>query len=157
MDPNCATPTPGKFVGGHFYRITHGIWSNNCPWRQYSNIYYVHNAPNGRPEVVSVEDKNAPDYSKYVDLTAPIIRPEVSEKAFSIYPNPSNGIFTITTNQTYTGTIEIYNMLGKKVESVVFNNNIRSYEINLTHYSKGIYLVNLVSGNKKQTEKIIIE
>jgi len=37
----CSTPSPGRFANGRTYRITHGIWSNSCPWTESSHTVSV--------------------------------------------------------------------------------------------------------------------
>jgi hypothetical protein len=76
---------------------------------------------------------------------------------FTVYPNPSVGIFTISTDVLNDGTIEIYDSRGKKVEIIKLNNEISDYTINLTNHAKGIYIVNLLSNGKIQSKKIILE
>jgi hypothetical protein len=69
---------------------------------------------------------------------------------FDIYPNPSNGIFTIKTNDTKNLTWKVYNNLGQKVSKG------NSSNIDLTSFSSGLYLLELnADGIQKQTKKII--
>jgi len=60
----CPSPSPGRFLNGGTYRITHGIWNDYCPWSQASHTITVNgNRNSGR--FTSVEDKskvNVPDY-----------------------------------------------------------------------------------------------
>lgn len=77
-------------------------------------------------------------------------------KSLSIYPNPSNDIFNINWNTNEKATISVYNYLGKLIvqeKSSLMN----SHSINLKGYSKGLYLVKIVSDNKQATKKIILE
>jgi len=73
----------------------------------------------------------------------------------SIYPNPSNGIFTFQSSEKKS-RIEIINILGE----VVYSENINSEkgEINLSDKNKGMYFYKLVSENKSlATGKLIIQ
>jgi len=80
----------------------------------------------------------------------------VKETVFSqvsIYPNPSNGL--VTFSEAKDLQISIFNILGKEVfNSTILTNNER---LNLSSLSSGIYLVNLTSGDKKDTRKLIIK
>ena len=38
---SCSVPSPGKFLNGARYRITHGVWSSECPWSQTSRTITV--------------------------------------------------------------------------------------------------------------------
>ncbi|MDC9721384.1 MAG: Ig-like domain-containing protein [Urechidicola sp.] len=72
----------------------------------------------------------------------------------SIYPNPTNGLLNIQiADYNEDLTVEIFDILGKKVESKVFveNNN----QINLSNLPTGIYLLKATASNKSYTTRII--
>jgi endonuclease I len=76
----------------------------------------------------------------------------LDENLISIYPNPSNGTFTIV-NSNPEFSIEIYNLLGQRVfESKVING---ISEIN-TNLNQGIYLVKISDAAETSIKKIII-
>ncbi len=87
------------------------------------------------------------------------------ENAFSIYPNPNNGTFTIeatVTTQNFASpesTIEIYNNLGQLIFSkkVIANDGIINELIELKNITPGIYLVKLWNNNIHNEKNIIIE
>lgn len=56
----------------------------------------------------------------------------------TIYPNPSNGTFTLE-NATSIQTLEIYDANGQKVQVELFNN-----QLDLTDQPKGIYLLRVL-------------
>lgn len=70
----------------------------------------------------------------------------------SIYPNPSNGIFTIDAKGTYH--IQIVDMSGKLVSEKVGNN---TEVIDLMNELNGMYFVNIEQNNQKLTKRIIIQ
>lgn len=77
-----------------------------------------------------------------------------------IYPNPSNGNFTIqfTNNSTNNVNVFVHDIRGREIMKQVFENeSFFNENIQLNNVEKGIYLVTLVSGNKKQVKKISIE
>lgn len=69
-----------------------------------------------------------------------------------VYPNPNNGIFTITSNNELFGqSFSIVETTGK----VVYSGNLDDrQEINISHLANGVYFV-IVEGNNKVIEKII--
>ena len=75
-----------------------------------------------------------------------------------IYPNPTNGMFTIREQSGFgkQQTIEIYNVLGEQVYAATANKQ-SSYTIDLTHSPKGIYFVKLNDGEKIRTRKIVVQ
>jgi len=71
---------------------------------------------------------------------------EESAASVEIYPNPSNGLITINTGEMTSGTIEISDLLGKKIARIPFNSN--SFKVDLNEYqSRGTYLVELYDNN----------
>ena len=80
------------------------------------------------------------------------------EKGMEIFPNPTNGQFTIInpgkgTNQQ---SIEIYNTMGKRIYKSTVTQNT-SYEIDLSDHPKGIYFVTIIDDTKNLTTKKIIK
>ena len=114
------------------------------------NIHPVLNIPFG--------DK----WNCYIAKFSPVVLSSDSfaENTIQIYPNPSNGIVTISGGNLSKEKhqLTIYNELGQQV----YNKNMalfNEYTINLSHLSKGVYFITLQSeeSNLKQSEKLIIK
>lgn len=73
---------------------------------------------------------------------------EVTENAV-IYPNPSNGIFNISSDVAID-VVSVYNSLGQKI---LETNNA---QFDLSQHLKGIYFAQIDSQGKKLTHKIIL-
>lgn len=73
---------------------------------------------------------------------------EVTENTV-VFPNPSNGIFNISSDVA-VDTVSVYNSLGQKI---LETNNA---QFDLSQHSKGIYFVQMESEGKKSTHKIIL-
>lgn len=71
----------------------------------------------------------------------------------TISPNPSNGIFSINSDNLNLIEIEIYNLQG----TIVYKSSSSNGSIDLSKEPKGIYLLKATSGNKLQTNKILLE
>ncbi|CAM2875404.1 endonuclease [Flavobacterium frigoris] len=70
----------------------------------------------------------------------------------TIYPNPSNGSFTID-NSNKAFSVEIYNLLGQKVFE---SNNTNGTALSVLHLDKGLYLIKITDDAKTSVKKIII-
>ena len=102
------------------------------------------------------------EINSYIAKFSPVVLSSDSftENEIQIYPNPSNGIVTISGGNLSKEKhqLTIYNELGQQV----YNKNMalfNEYIINLSHLSKGVYFITLQSeeSNLKQTEKLIIK
>ena len=77
-----------------------------------------------------------------------------------IYPNPTNGIFTIEMNDVEKDvyTIKITNVLGQKVFTTSQSvNGIYKENIDLSAFQKGVYLIEIKNSTATITERIIVE
>lgn len=77
------------------------------------------------------------------------------EQSFSIYPNPTKGIFNIDISgfEGEERNIQVYDISGKKIREVRNSNNTE--EIDLSRYSSGLYFVRIIINDKLYLEKII--
>ena len=126
-----------------YYLVKHTISKNPCNELKSTTMWIHHDIVGKRINKEIIDDN-----TKLL----------INEKSsFTVYPNPSVGIFTISTDVLNEGTIEIYDSRGQKVEIIKLNNEISDYTINLTNHAKGIYIVNLLSNGKIQSKKIILE
>jgi Secretion system C-terminal sorting domain len=144
---NCAIPPVGQFLYGHKYRITRGVWSDLCPWSQTSITVTPVKTQNG---IELVEDHTAPDFSGSLTTGNVTI-----DNSISIYPNPSEGVFTIDLSDFENAQIEIYSVFGQKVKTITQKQAKEA--IDLTGCSKGIYWVKITSNGVENRSKIILE
>jgi xylan 1,4-beta-xylosidase len=85
------------------------------------------------------------------------VKEYVSKDQILIYPNPARDIFTVSTGSNKLKRIEIFDTIGKLVQSNdcdkqdIFNHSFR------TNLSAGIYILNLVEENSTASQKLIIE
>ena len=94
-----------------------------------------------------------------ISATIGIAELSSNQNLFSIYPNPSNGFFTVKfKREIKKANLSIYNTLGEKI---IFNelNNISSgfiKEIEIK-VSNGIYFIFMDEGDKQCYQKLIIQ
>jgi hypothetical protein len=94
--------------------------------------------------------------------------PEIQENGFAsqVYPNPSNGIFTIAmnTDKNFKVNVKVFDVLGKMIynESLNHSAGYATHEIDLKLIAEGVYFLELIneelSSGKllKSTQKINI-
>jgi len=79
------------------------------------------------------------------------------ELSFKVFPNPTDGTFTVEFNKTAAetpGTIEIWSMMGERLTRVELKGD-HSYTFDLTDEPSGIYLVRAVQNDKARMQKVI--
>ena len=107
-------------------------------------------------------DFGAKIYQQFtVGLTSAVDEYILTDHAtLNVSPNPTEGRVSIGVGLLHKqdGTIEIYNVLGKKVYTYEFKNlSSESVEANLSSLGKGIYFVTLKSGKDILTKKLLIQ
>ncbi|SNR14292.1 T9SS type A sorting domain-containing protein [Tenacibaculum jejuense] len=75
--------------------------------------------------------------------------------SISIFPNPSTSLFNLSRNTTEELDLKIFDLSGKEVFSKkkIIDTN---YIIDLTNYTKGIYILNITSEGKSASKKLIL-
>jgi len=79
----------------------------------------------------------------------------VKQTIFNVYPNPSNGVFTIELDATEKHDITVNNALGQTVISITTNG--MNTTIDLSKFDKGVYTVELKNNSSTYVEKVIVE
>lgn len=75
-------------------------------------------------------------------------------QALNFYPNPTNDVITINNDKQLDISIEIYDILGKKVLQTK-SSSIRKQTINLSSLKTGVYLTQIKAGSNSITKKLV--
>ncbi len=77
------------------------------------------------------------------------------DNAVTIYPNPSSGQFTVEGEPLDGATVEVMDIMGKRVMQLreVSGNRVN---IETTSWAKGVYTVEITKGTEKTTEKVVV-
>ena len=89
------------------------------------------------------------------DITAPSnVDEQGNNSDFIIYPNPTNGLFTIETQKSCV--VSITNVIGQEI--IKYNHDgINPLSVDLDGYEKGIYTVKLYYKDKVSSKSIILQ
>lgn len=83
-----------------------------------------------------------------------------TKSTISIYPNPTNGVFTVDVQSVKGATdikIEVFNLTGQKVYSAPPEfAKAKSSKIDLSEMAPGIYMVNVSTGFENRVQKVVI-
>ena len=83
--------------------------------------------------------------------------PKFNDSQFVIFPNPTSGILNILSkgNIEIIESISISNVLGDILKETKVN--MSSSEIDMSNLQKGLYFINIKSGNSQKTVKVILQ
>lgn len=73
-----------------------------------------------------------------------------------LYPNPASDFVSISNANEIISAVSIYEISGKRIYTVT-NNMTSEINLNVTHFAKGLYLVEIISDNQKSVKKLVIK
>jgi hypothetical protein len=88
-----------------------------------------------------------------IDASTGITEPETG---LSIYPNPTKGEFRVQSFEFKISSIEIFDMMGRKVQSLTFNVqsseflNFKPETLNISHLPSGIYFIRILTSSPSE-------
>ncbi|MEJ6712322.1 MAG: T9SS type A sorting domain-containing protein, partial [Flavobacteriales bacterium] len=87
----------------------------------------------------------------YVDLDE-----NENNTLFSVVPNPSNGVFTVTTDKNDFYTLDVINILGEVISSKTIEGAINE-TIDISNFDAGIYLVKVTTSTSHNVQRVVIK
>jgi len=135
----------GVFKQGHEYLVTYTDWSNACPAKSYPYIGYLCNTCR-----LSGEGSLMPHLT---DAEILGIHKQDIESATEIYPNPTNGNFTIETPFTTKQTLQVFDITGRVVLTQTINGTAT---IDASSLTSGVYNVSITNNEGVINKRLII-
>ncbi|MES2565560.1 MAG: T9SS type A sorting domain-containing protein [Bacteroidota bacterium] len=84
------------------------------------------------------------------------VKSYAAEEMISVYPNPSSGVFTINFNTQITeAKISVYGVLGNCISTKVCK-NVMTDHLDLGCEIKGIYFMEIISGDERLVKKMVL-
>jgi hypothetical protein len=100
-------------------------------------------------------------YSQELRINTPLSRDARAASAiggFGLFPNPNNGVFTVTffTERSGVADLAVYDVTGREVirAEVVTNTGRNEMPVNLTGYARGVYTVRFIFEGAIQSAKV---
>jgi hypothetical protein len=146
-----------EFQRNHFIKIGQISSSGNSTTEQHYSFTDIENNKSGiRYYRLKIIDHDG-------QFSYSVVRPVVfnDEITWQVYPNPSKGIFNLIyqVNQGETVDIKLYDMNGKLVQQtgLAANGFVQKHIIDLQQpkFAAGLYLLQVISGEKKQLFRLI--
>lgn len=126
----------------------HNFWGGNTGELVDNYIPYYFN------DQISIMEASSMEIKYTTDIT--VVTNSVFETGWlKIYPNPSNGVFYINTQNYYIESWQVFDLRGTVLKSEY--NRIRTGVIDLTEFPDGMYMIKaLTNDNQILKQKIII-
>ncbi len=115
-----------------------GLESQNDATNPYTSGYYIY-------------PRDTNDIIKLVGIN------EFDKPTFSVYPNPTNGNFSIALSKYMDADVKIYSVIGSLIEQRTIKASFT--EFNISTYGKGMYLIQItdLKNGLTTTEKLIVK
>lgn len=126
------------------YQFNFANTSIDFAWARRSSVGYGMNNHGGSNRGYSID----------VPLTTLGID-DFSLNASSVFPNPTNGEFTVKT-KTFLSQINVYSQTGAFVKTIEVSDDTDNVEVNIKGLQSGVYLLELVNDTEKSWKKVIV-
>ena len=115
---------------------------------------------NGSYTVIATNGSCSSLVSASANITTVGIADSDNPNSLTIYPNPSDGFFTISFNIVTKSTykVELFNSLGQVIYKDVLNDYIGNYskQLSVVDYGKGVYTLTLTNSRNETVKKVIV-
>lgn len=91
------------------------------------------------------------------DVTAATAIKNIKANDFNIYPNPSNGIFTVNFDKAGKAEIKMFDVLGKVVYTKKLESTSNAVTVNVNELPNGVYFLQIQTVEGMNTQRIVIE
>lgn len=137
---------------------------NQPGWSEYSSMGFVFKTTEGQRSVYSYDGdaaKSAVLYYEYrtvnpflgIDENTPGKEAGIISE---IFPNPARGNVNIRLNSDGKVQLSVYDHLGRICKNIALKSPSGLYKLNINDLTPGVYYINVRSGDKLQTEKLLI-
>lgn len=109
---------------------------------------------NGDPTDDDTDNSGTPDY---LESNVTLAVSTLDNVELDVYPNPANGKIYVSSNNYYSvNKIEVYNIIGQKVQSFSFSKAQNIYTLDISNLIEGTYFLQIQGESQTTPQKIII-
>ena len=81
---------------------------------------------------------------------------ELGSVSLTLYPNPTEGIFSLIIENDVMSKVNIFDASGRIVKNVINNNFESEIKIDLTHFADGIYSLEIYTNQGVIRKKVTL-
>jgi uncharacterized protein YjdB len=104
--------------------------------------------------VATATDGSGVTGSKEITVTEPVSVGSVRNSTYEVYPNPSDGKFTIKLKEM-KGRFVVYDLSGSAIAAGVISDY--RFSLDLSSNGNGVYLLRVTTGEKSEISKLIVQ
>ena len=112
-------------------------------------IYAKDGGATGGDDCVWVDNIVLPPMEVVLDIDED--GPSAGSGIFTLYPNPSNGDFTVALRQT--SQVSVFNLMGQNILSLNEVSGLQHLHLD----AAGVYFVRISNGNGVEVKKVVVE
>jgi len=86
-----------------------------------------------------------------------VYKDNIGDKEISIFPNPTLGKLRVEVSNIEDGDIIILKVFDLQGREIYSNEKLSNYDIDLSNYENGVYLLDIILNNEKSYWKIVKE
>jgi|GEM_PF-4321757 len=124
----------------------------------YNGSYYVvaqlANNCQYRSNTISINENSYPNLGR-VGQDSDTVHLLLPAEAITIYPNPAKGMITITTGSLSANGIQVFDNAGQVLYQKDFVTPISLFQLDVSSWSNGLYLVSIVSDKKRIWQRLV--
>lgn len=79
-----------------------------------------------------------------------------AEQFFSVYPNPSHGLFHITSGQEVAAEVQVYAANGQRIFAKLLTDEQNRFYIDLNGYPGGLYTLSITFSSGMQFSRLLV-
>lgn len=83
-----------------------------------------------------------------------------SSVSVDIFPNPGKGVYSVHVTSPFneSATIKVFDLKGSEIRSnqVILNSGLSTFNVDISNYEKGIYILEISSENVNHTVKLVV-
>ena len=85
------------------------------------------------------------------------VKDNVLQSSVNVYPNPSNGVFSVSVPTAKAYTLEVTDLTGKVIKQQTASSKDKTAQLKLNTFAQGVYLLKVTSDEASTVRRIVIQ
>src|SRR5688572_21089475 len=130
------------------------IYVDLTPYKNLANIQVGLESSVAEPFANGAGPANLIDNIRIQRVDPTGVKDNVLQNSISVYPNPSNGVFSVSVPTARAYTLEVSDLTGRVIKTETVKGNA---QLDLSNNAKGVYMLKIASEGASAVQKLIIQ